>query len=529
MTTSLESRVGVALVVFTAAVLWTGRASAQTKPLAEADVVRLLELGIEEQAIVGRIEKSGTAFAADAEAIGRLEAAGASEAVIEAVKKGTTSKPTPGGAPVTYQDVLQLVTLGIGEDAILSRLEKSPTAFTLDAEQVSELKAAGASQKLIDALGRPRSPSGSAQPSGDITDFAILLDCSGSMMEHTPDGKPKMVVAKAVVADLVRKVPDGLRLSFIIYGHTKENPCEAVRVVREMSPIDADGKAELVRFIQGLKPVGGTPIAFALKTAEKELTRNDAACGLVLVSDGKESCKGDPAAEAAALARNEKLTFGINVIGFDVKADERVALEEIARAGRGRYLNAESATELTEAVAAVEAELKKNAKKAVAVDTTRRALRVLEPDLAEMPEIEEIQLVKAGDADVAVYSKVAEIPKYGEIRIPSATQKYDVLLVPKVGRAIFLMRDFSLPERKVVEVRPEELVGLIQVNGSGDSGDIDVLPAGASVRGVYRAIQRAEKYGEVMVVPAGTYDVYVDRDQIEADLEVKPGELHRLQ
>lgn len=528
MTTNCQWRVGVGLVVFAAVVFWAGTASAQGKPLAEADVVKLLELGIDEQAIVARIEKSGVAFAADAEVLDRLKTAGASDAVLEAVKKGTKSKPTPGAAPVTYEDVLQLVTLGIGEDAILARLEKSPTAFTLDAKQVSELKAAGASQKLIDALGKPRAPSGDAQASGDVTDFAILLDCSGSMMEHTPDGKPKMAVAKTVVADLVQKIPDGLRLSFIIYGHTKENPCEAVQVVREMSPIDAAGKAELVAFIKKLQPVGATPIALALRAAEKELTRNDAACGLVLVSDGKESCKGDPAAEAAALAKNGKLTFGINVIGFDVKADERAALEEIAEAGHGQYLNAESASELTEAVAAVEAELKKNAKKAVVVEPDRRAIRVLKPDLEEMPEIEGIQLVKAGDANVPVYDTVARIQNYGEIRVPSSTQKYDLLLVPKVGRRIFLMRDFSMPERKVLDVKPEELVGLIQVNGSGKSGDIDVMPAGESVQGVYTPIQRAEKYGEIMIVPAGTYDVYVERSQVEAGLEVKAGELHRL-
>jgi hypothetical protein len=89
----------------------------------------------------------------------------------------------------------------------MARLEKSPTQFTLDAKQVAELKRAGASEKLLAAMSGKRKPSG--EQTGDVTDFAILLDCSGSMMEKTTDGKTKMAVAKAVVAELAAKRFDG--------------------------------------------------------------------------------------------------------------------------------------------------------------------------------------------------------------------------------------------------------------------------------------------------------------------------------
>src|SRR5207302_1322572 len=110
--------------------------------------------------------------------------------------------------------------------------------------------------------------------------------------------------AKKVVTDLVRNVPDGLNLAFMVYGHevfprlNDPRNCQAVKVVRPLSEIDGKGKEELAQFIQKLQPTGATPIALALRMAAVELARNDAFGGLVLITDGMESCKGDPSAEA---------------------------------------------------------------------------------------------------------------------------------------------------------------------------------------------------------------------------------------
>jgi len=250
--------------------------------------------------------------------------------------------------------VLHLLSLGIGEDAILQRLQQSPTVFTLDAAQVAALKQAGASERLLSAMAGNRP---TPQPAGDVTDFAIVLDCSGSMMEATPEGQSKMQEAKKVVTDLMEKIPDGLRLTFIVYGQDKKLECQSVKVMRELSTIDAAGKSALAAAIASLEPAGATPIALALQTAGKELAKNDAYCGLALITDGKETCHGDPTAEAAALAKNLKLTFGVNVIGFDVNPDERQSLEAVAKAGHGKYYNAQSAAEFDQAVETLHGEL----------------------------------------------------------------------------------------------------------------------------------------------------------------------------
>jgi hypothetical protein len=325
-------------------------ADAGKKALEEADLAKLIELQIDEATIVSKINGSGIAFQVDDAALARLKKAGASEAVAAAVRKAA-AKPsktstTPGSA-ITYEDISKLLQLGIKEDAILERLKKSPTVFVFDAAQLKELHELGASESLIAALkGQRKAETATAE----ITDLAYILDCSNSMNEKTTEGATKMETARKVVADLIRKTPEGLYVTFIVYGHDRQQGCKAVKIARELSELDASGKEALASMIGGLKAVGSTPIALALETAGKELAKNNSYCGIVLITDGMESCHGKPAEVAALLAQNPKLSFGINVIGFDVKPEERAGVEEIAKAGHGTYYHADSAAKFAEVV-----------------------------------------------------------------------------------------------------------------------------------------------------------------------------------
>jgi hypothetical protein len=67
---------------------------AKLKPLSEADVLRLVELAIDDAAVVARLHKGGVDFKVDDAVIGRLKKAGASEKVLAALQK-------PGAPPIT--------------------------------------------------------------------------------------------------------------------------------------------------------------------------------------------------------------------------------------------------------------------------------------------------------------------------------------------------------------------------------------------------------------------------------------------
>ena len=301
-------------------------AQAPDKPLSEQELTVLISAGIDEAVIVARINKAGVSFD-PAAALDKLKAAGAKEGILAAVKTaGQKPAPAAGGAPaVTYEQLLTLVKVRVPDEAILASVAKSPTKFVFDARQVDELKAAGASDALLAALGGAKAGAAAAAGpviSRDVSDLAIILDCSGSMREAAKEGESKMDAAKRVVADLVQKIPNGVNVAFVIYGHEvfggadDARNCQAVKVARPLSPLDAAGKSDLAALIGGLKPTGATPIALSLRTAGEELAKSSGLCGIVLVTDGIESCKGDPAAEAAALAAKLKLTFGVNVVSF---------------------------------------------------------------------------------------------------------------------------------------------------------------------------------------------------------------------
>jgi hypothetical protein len=65
----------------------------------------------------------------------------------------------------------------------------------------------------------------------------------------------------------------------------------------------------------------------------------------VLVSDGKETCEGDPSAAAKALAEADAKLV-IHTIGFNVDAAARFQLQCIARMARGTYSDAAGAADL---------------------------------------------------------------------------------------------------------------------------------------------------------------------------------------
>ena len=326
-------------------------------------------------------------------------------------------------------------------------------------------------------------------------------------------------MAKQVVSELVAKMPEKLRVTFVIYGHDRELKCEAVQVCRPLSALDAAGRSELASSIAGLRPVGGTPIALALEVAGKELAKNDAPCGLVLLTDGKETCGGNPAEVARALVGKVRLSYGVNVIGFDVQDNERDSLASIAEAGKGKYYNAQTAAELVEIVKSLQKELEIVARPA---PTGRKVLlgaarfvQVTSPAI-ELPALESFYLARAGVDRMALRADhVAKIEKYGEIlRIPPSVKidKFDIWWVPQQGRAIRMSKDLHVDETTLT-IKPEDHLGLVRVTGKNlpAAGNVLLTPVGTASFAIRaQATQTASGFGKDMVVAPGDYDLWIE-------------------
>ena len=95
----------------------------------------------------------------------------------------------------------------------------------------------------------------------------------------------------------------------------------------------------------------GTQAFAALNAAIADVPPNRVA-GAILITDGVETCQGDPGAEAEALAKRVKGLRAVEVVGVGLKTGaEKAAVSLIARRGRGKFHDAATAVGLERAIA----------------------------------------------------------------------------------------------------------------------------------------------------------------------------------
>lgn len=96
------------------------------------------------------------------------------------------------------------------------------------------------------------------------------------------------------------------------------------------------------------QPNGWTPLAKAIEDSAQDFgqqTEPGTKNVIYVVSDGKETCDGDPV-QAAKKLNQSQIQAIVNIIGFDVKNEEQKALKEIAAAGQGEYIRADTPEQL---------------------------------------------------------------------------------------------------------------------------------------------------------------------------------------
>jgi Ca-activated chloride channel family protein len=179
----------------------------------------------------------------------------------------------------------------------------------------------------------------------------LILDSSGSMAEQI-GGETKLDIAKRTLNQFVGTLPKNANVGLRVYGHTGSNQeqdkalsCQGTELFYPFAPLDA---AQFTSAIDSFEPRGWTPIATSLQAAQQDFAAFDGATNtniIYLVSDGIETCDGDPVAAAKAL-RESNIQAIVNVIGFNVDAAAAQQLRAAAEAGGGAYFDARNAAEL---------------------------------------------------------------------------------------------------------------------------------------------------------------------------------------
>jgi hypothetical protein len=187
----------------------------------------------------------------------------------------------------------------------------------------------------------------------------LILDASGSMAEPIPgtEDQSRMEAAKAAMQDVIAQIPerDGLNVGFRIYGHEGSNREEdrpvSCRATELLVPIDGVDKSALLAQVETFQPTGWTPLARSLQAAAKDFTPGGESVSnaIIMVTDGEDTCGGDPCAIAGELhAADVALTT--HVVGFALTREQRQAVRCIAEQGGGQLFAAEDAASLSDAV-----------------------------------------------------------------------------------------------------------------------------------------------------------------------------------
>ena len=191
---------------------------------------------------------------------------------------------------------------------------------------------------------------GWAQPRSSGRAALLILDASGSMNERMPDGRTRFQAAKAAVGEMTGKLPAGMRVGLRAYGHQSnpsERNCEDTELVSGFVEVE-QGRAPLLERVGRLQARGYTPITLSLQRGADDIAKEQSADRIiVLLSDGRETCRGDPCAAARALASADAKLV-IHVIGLGVDAAARTQLQCIASVARGTYFDANTSQELSE-------------------------------------------------------------------------------------------------------------------------------------------------------------------------------------
>lgn len=201
---------------------------------------------------------------------------------------------------------------------------------------------------------------GNAQNSrANCTDDAMLVfDGSGSMaaVRHNGLARPRIEEARKAIEKSIPQVTPFRKMGLVIFGPGPEDSCSNIDL--RFKP-QSDAAPRIIADVNGLSPIGETPLTDAVKIAVDALDVRNKPGVVVLLTDGRESCRRDPCVLASQLAAEKNVT--VHVIGFKVRAQYFQWNGQGARHGRttarcladktgGKYVSTESTEELVAAL-----------------------------------------------------------------------------------------------------------------------------------------------------------------------------------
>ncbi len=192
----------------------------------------------------------------------------------------------------------------------------------------------------FNVLGQRRS-----QPS-KTTRILFVLDASGSMRAEW-EGATRMEIAQKVLSEQLNTLrgKPNLEVGLRVYGHQFDRAQQNCTDSKLEVPFGVNNFAKIAAKLETIAPKGTTPIAYSLEKAANDFpedrnTRNV----IIMITDGIESCNGDPCAISIALQK-KNIFLRPFVIGLGLELKYQKAFECM-----GRFYNAESTAQFEDII-----------------------------------------------------------------------------------------------------------------------------------------------------------------------------------
>ena len=187
-------------------------------------------------------------------------------------------------------------------------------------------------------------------PAGKPTkNLEIILDLSGSMKMRLGNST-RIDTARKVLAEVLSKIPDDFNVGLRFYGNRyssrQKETCTDTQLVAPIAKLD---RARLLNLVNTTKPRGETPLVYSVLQTPADLQAVGGG-SVILITDGEESCGGDPK-KAAEELQKAGVSISLDIVGFTLTGQKvQQDLTQFAEATGGRYYRAENAQSLARAL-----------------------------------------------------------------------------------------------------------------------------------------------------------------------------------
>ncbi len=154
------------------------------------------------------------------------------------------------------------------------------------------------------------------------TRILFLLDASGSMNQKI-EAESRWKVASRLLynlADSLERHHSPVQIAVRVFGHQSPNAQHNCQDSRLEIPFAKSNAKTILRKLNAINPQGYTPIAYSIfKAAEGDFPPDkNALNAIVLITDGIETCDGDPCA-AAQLLERKRISLKPFIIGLGLQ------------------------------------------------------------------------------------------------------------------------------------------------------------------------------------------------------------------